>query len=366
MQILEFFRRQLQIAQIFGIPVRIDYRWFLVLILMSWLTAIYIPSTMVEDILAKLILGFIATIVFFLSIFIHELGHCLVARMEGVEVRDIVLHPFGGLARFRRAPDTPRAEFRIAIAGPATSFLLALLFLALTGISNALLLNALTPMFFLLFFWNLLLAVFNLFPGYPLDGGRVLRAFLWKRGKDLNEATILTGRAGQVIAGALMVVGSIITLGRGDITGLWTVLIGFFLYDAAKGIIHETNESEKVKVGEVMSLPFAVLPDDNVLHFIDNILPLKRLATFLVAKDKQLYGILTLEDLKELERNMWHKTKIQDVMRPITHDYFVETETLLTDARELMRHNGIGAVGVIDEKGELVGYLQKGKIRRVK
>lgn len=366
MQILEFFRRQVQIARIFGIPVRIDYRWFIVLILMSWLTAMYIPSSMVEDIFAKLILGFIATLIFFVSILIHELGHCIIARMEGVEVRDIVLHPFGGLARFYRAPDTPRAEFRIAIAGPATSFLLAIIFLGLTGISNSLMLNALTPLFFLLFFWNLLLAVFNLFPGYPLDGGRVLRAFLWKRGKDLNEATILTGRAGQVIAGALMVVGAIITIGRSDITGLWTVLIGFFLYDAAKGIIQETNEAEKVLVIEVMSLPFPVSPDDNVLNFIDNILPVKRLSTFLVAKDKHLYGVLILEDLKILEREKWHKTKIQEVMRPITPDYFVETDTLLTDARDLMRHNGVGALGVIDEKGNLVGYLQKGRIRRIK
>lgn len=365
-RILEFFRQQVQIARIFGIPVRIDYRWFVVLILMSWLTAMYIPSSMVDDILAKLAIGFVATIIFFVSIYIHELGHCLVARMEGVEVRDIVLHPFGGLARFHRAPDTPRAEFRIAIAGPATSFLLALIFLALTGIFNSFDSKALTPMLFLLFFWNLLLAVFNLFPGYPLDGGRVLRAYLWKRGKDLNEATILTGRAGQVIAGALMIVGSIITIGRSDITGLWTVLIGFFLYDAAKGIIEQTNEAEMTLVGEVMSLPFPLLPEDNVLNFIDNILPIKRLTTFLVAKDKQLYGVLLLEDLKNLERGKWHKTKIQEIMRPISPDYFVETNTLLTDARNLMKHNGIGAVGVIDGNGELVGYLQKGKIRRVK
>lgn len=366
MQIIEFFKRQLQIAQVFGIPVRIDYRWFFVLILMSWLTAVYIPSSMVEDIFAKLILGFVATLIFFFSIFLHELGHCFVARMEGVEVLEIVLHPFGGLARFRRAPDTPRAEFRIAIAGPATSFLLAVFFMALTGISNSLQFDALTPLFFLLFFWNLLLAVFNLFPGYPLDGGRVLRAFLWKRGKDLNEATILTGRAGQVIAGALMVVGSLITLVRADITGLWTVLIGFFLYDAAKAIIQETNEAEMIRVSEVMSLPYPISPDDNILHFIDNILPVKRLTTFLVAKDKQLYGVLTLEDLKDLERSRWHKIKVQEVMRPITQDYFVELDSLLTDARELMRHNGVGAVGVIDENGELVGYLQRGKIRKIK
>ncbi len=366
MKIIEFFKRQLLIANVFGIPVRIDYRWFLVLILMSGLTATYIPSSIVEDNLTKFGLGFMTTIVFFLSIFLHELGHALVARMEQVEVREIVLHPFGGLARFKYAPDNPRAEFRIAIAGPAASFIISLGFLALTAFLNSFGSNAFTPLAFLLFFWNLLLAVFNLFPGYPLDGGRVLRAFLWKRGKDLNEATILTGRAGQIIAVGLIVVGLMITLGRGDITGLWTVLIGLFLYDSATGIIKQTIELEEVKVSEVMLLPFPVAPDENVLHFVDNILPMQRQTIFLVAKDNQLYGILILADLKDSERSDWHKTKIQEIMRPITLDYFVETDSLLSEARELMRENGVGAVGVIDKNGDLVGYLQRDRIRRIK
>ncbi len=366
MRVIEFFKRQLLIAHIFGIPVRIDYRWFFVLILMSWLTATYIPSSIVEDTFAKLGFGFLTTLVFFFSIFLHELGHALVARLEKLEVREIVLHPFGGLARFKRAPDNPRTEFLVAIAGPATSFIISLVFLALTAFLNSLGSNVFTLLAFLLFFWNLLLAVFNLFPGYPLDGGRVLRAFLWKRGKDLNEATILTGKAGQIIAVALIVVGLIITIGRSDINGLWTVLIGLFLYDAAKGIIIQTSKSETILVGEVMSVPFSVAPDENVLHFVDNILPLRRQSTFLVAKERQLYGVLTLEDLKNLERSKWHKTKIKKVMRPITPDYFVEADSLLIDARELMKHNGIGAVGVIDEQGNLVGYLQRNKIRRIK
>jgi Zn-dependent protease/CBS domain-containing protein len=364
MQVFEFFKRQLLIAHVFGIPVRIDYRWFFVLALMIWLTVINIPPQLIEDVFVKIIFGLITSLLFFGSIFIHELAHAFAARLEGVEVVEIVLHPFGGLARLRHEPDNPRTEFRIAIAGPVANFLLALFFLGLMLISNGIGTIVLSPLFFLLFFLNLLLAIFNLFPGYPLDGGRVLRAFLWKRGKDLNEATILTGRAGQIIGITLIILGAFVTFVRGDFfTGLWTVLVGLFLYDAAAGVIKQIGERQLLRVGEVMSLPVSVAPDSFVLHFVDHILPLYRQAAFPVAKNKQLYGILTLRDLKKLPRADWHKTKIQDVMRPITTDYFVEAETLLSEARKLMSENGVGALGVIDSRGALVGFLQGGKIR---
>lgn len=365
MQFTEFFKRQLLIAHVHGIPVRIDYRWFFVLALMSWLTATNIPKNAIEDFFVRFTFGLITTLVFFASIFLHEFAHAVAARFEGVEVTEIVLHPFGGLARLKREPDNPRTEFRIAIAGPAASFLIALVFLGLMLLSNNIGTNVLTPSLFLLFFGNLLLAVFNLFPGYPLDGGRVLRAFLWKRGRDLNEATVLTGRAGQIIALALIVFGLFIAFVRGDFyTGLWTVLVGLFLYDAAAGIIKQTGESERIKVEDVMSLPISVAPDSTVYQFINHTLPLYRQTAFPVARDKQLYGVLLLEDLKKLAREEWNKTKIQDVMRPITTDYFVEAGTLLPNARKLMRQNGIGTLGVIDAQGNLVGFLQRGKIRK--
>jgi CBS domain-containing protein len=255
----------------------------------------------------------------------------------------------------------------VAIAGPATSSLISLFFLGLWLISNSLNFTILTPLIFLLFFWNLLLAVFNLFPGYPLDGGRVLRAILWKRGNNLNEATILTGKAGQIIGICLIVIGLIIVIGRADIfTSLWTVIVGFFLFDAASGVIRESTRQEDVKVGEVMSPPFSVSLDDNIRHFVDNILPQHRLSAFLVAKDREFYGVLLLEDLKQLDESKWHKTKIAKIMRPVTPDYFVESDFLLNDAKELMKHNGINALGITDADGNLVGYLQRGKIRKVR
>lgn len=366
MRITEIFKRQLLIGRVFAIPVRIDYRWFFVLALMTVLTATS-PElvALVENNFAKFALGLTTTLVFFASIFFHELAHAVAARFEGVEVAEIVLHPFGGLARLRREPDNPRTEFRIAIAGPVGSFLMAILFLVLMVASNSVGTRVLTPLLFLLFFWNLLLAVFNLFPGYPLDGGRVLRAFLWKRGKDLNEATVLTGRAGQIIALALAAFGLFIALVRGDFfTGLWTVLVGLFLYDAAAGIVKQIGDSEAARVAEVMSPPVPIAPDENVQHFIDHILPLHRQIVFPVAKDRHFFGVLMLEDLKKLPREHWRETKIQDVMRPIETDYFIEADALVSEAKIRLRENDIGALGVIDADGNLVGFLQRGKLRR--
>jgi Zn-dependent protease len=272
MPFLEFFKRQVLIAHISGIPVRIDYRWFFVVALMSWITSSQLMTAKLSDnVFTSLIFGLLTTVVFFASILFHELAHAFVARWEKVDVLEVVIHPFGGLARLRREPDTPRAEFRIAIAGPAASFLLALFFLGLMTAFGTLGKNILTPLCFFLAMLNFLLAVFNLFPGYPLDGGRVLRALLWRRGKDLNEATILTGRFGQLIGVVLICFGLFVVIVRGDFfTGFWTILVGFFLYDAAKSIILEINDFENLSVEEVMTLPVSIEPQkpSALRHFI--------------------------------------------------------------------------------------------------
>ncbi|MEO6590281.1 MAG: site-2 protease family protein [Pyrinomonadaceae bacterium] len=364
MRYLEFFKRQMLLTHIGGIPIKIDYRWFLVFIFITWLMAqsllMYVNSG-----LAACILGLLVTLSFFVSVLLHELAHALAAKMEAVEVVEIVLHPFGGLARMRRAPDTPRAEFRIALAGPAASFLLAIGFFILMAISNALGLTLLAPLFFFIASMNFLLAIFNLFPGYPLDGGRVFRAYLWKRGKDLNEATALTGRLGQIIALVLVVFGILTVIFASNVfTGLWTILVGLFLYDAAKGIIKQINNLENLIVEDVMQLPVSVEPDSTVLQFVDQLLPLHRQTVFPVANKRQFYGFLMLEDMKKLPRDDWSKTKILDVMRPVTTDFFVEHDFLYSDAKQMMRGNGIGALGVIDKQGNLVGFLQRGKLKK--
>jgi Zn-dependent protease len=353
----DHFKRQAVLAHVSGIPVRADYRWFFVVGLMSAITAASV-NPLVENIAGSVVLGLATTVVFFASIFLHEFAHAIAARWEKLDVVEIVLHPFGGLTRFRHPPETPRAEFRIAIAGPAASFLLTLFFLGLMAAANAGGLDILAILLFLLALSNFLLAVFNLFPGYPLDGGRVLRAYLWRNGKDLTEATVLTGRCGQIIAVGLIALGILFILIYGEFfTGFWAVLAGLFLYDSAKSILREIEVSRAVHVDDVMQLPISVDPEATIQTFVDHILPMNRHTVFPVAKDKQLFGMLVLEDLKSVERSKWNKTLVRDAMRPVTTEHFVETGTGIRDALTLASTNGCGAVGVIDAAGLLVGFI---------
>ena len=185
-----FFKRQILVARVSGIPVNIDYRWFIVFALSVALIATNVRKHPMQLFAYQLpptgevtawILGVATTLGLFLSVFGHELSHALMGRTEGIEIEEIVLHPFGGLARLRTQPDSPGAEFRIAIAGPAASFIFALIAFAGMMLTAIFGFNFGTAFFFFVGAGNLLLAVFNLFPGYPLDGGRVLRAIIWKR-----------------------------------------------------------------------------------------------------------------------------------------------------------------------------------------
>ena len=357
MQLGDYFKRQAVLGSVSGIPVCADYRWFFVVGLMSAITAATVNS-LVENIAGSVVLGLATTVVFFASIFLHEFAHAIAARWEKLDVVEIILHPFGGLTRFAHPPETPRAEFRIAIAGPAASFLLSLFFVGLMAAANAGGLDILALLLFLLALSNFLLAVFNLFPGYPLDGGRVLRAYLWKNGKDLTEATVLTGKCGQIIAVGLMILGILFVILYGEFfTGFWAVLAGLFLYDSAKSILRDIETARSVRVGSIMKLPISVDPDMTIMDFVDRILSTHREPVFPVAKDKQLFGMLVIDDLKRYGRAVWGETLVRDAMRPVTTKQFVETTTTIAEANQLAASNGCGAVGVIDDAGRLVGVV---------
>lgn len=373
MKLQGFFKRQILVARVYGIPVRIDYRWFIVFALSVALIAanvrkyplqlgtLKIPPT--GDFLAWT-LGVVTTLALFLSVFGHELSHALMGRTEGIEIEEIVLHPFGGLARLKTQPENPKAEFRIAVAGPAASFIFSLVAFAGMMLTSSLQFNFGTAFFFFIGAGNLLLAVFNLFPGYPLDGGRVLRAIIWKRSGNIREATRIAGFCGQLMSLVLIAFGIYMALAptfRAYFMGLWSVLVGIFLLGAATSVVRSARAPATVH--DAMSPPVSLEPDLSISRLVDEILPLHRHISFPVAHGRRLLGILSLEDLKKIPREKWRGLRVRDAMRTVNSQLFVPENATIESVNDLIDHNGVGGVAVVNGSGELVGFLRGGRRR---
>src|SRR5256885_3129671 len=374
MDLRHLFKKQILVARVYGIPVRIDYRWFIVFAMSVALIAanvrkyplqlgtFRIPPT--GDVLAWT-LGIVTTLGLFVSVFGHELSHALMGRTEGIEIEEIVLHPFGGLARLKTQPENPKAEFRIAVAGPAASFLFSLVAFGGMILTSTLHFDFGTAFFFFIGAGNLLLAVFNLFPGYPLDGGRVLRAIIWKRSGNIRDATRIAGFCGPLMSLGLIAFGIYMALApsfRAYFMGLWSGLVGVVLLSAATSVVRSVRSPTTVR--DAMSPPIAVEPDWPISKLIDEVLPLHRQASFPVALNCRLLGILSLEDVKKIPRDKWRSQRIQDAMRTVNSQLFVPENATIESVNELMAHNGVGAVGVINPAGELVGFLRRGSLRK--
>jgi Zn-dependent protease/CBS domain-containing protein len=368
------FKRQILVARVYGIPVRIDYSWFIVFAMSVALIAanvrkhplqlgtFIIPPT--GDVVAWT-LGIVTTLGLFVSVFGHELSHALMGRTEGIEIEEIVLHPFGGLARLRTQPQNPKAEFRIAVAGPAASFIFSIIAFGGMLLTATVRFNFGTAFFFFIGAGNLLLAIFNLFPGYPLDGGRVLRAIIWKRSGNIREATRIAGFCGQLMSLVLIAFGIYMAIAptfRAYFMGLWSVLVGVFLLVAANSVVRSTRDS--VTVAQAMSPPVPVEPDLPITRFVDEVLPLHRHVTFPVAFNRRLLGILSLEDLKKIPREKWRGLRAREVMRTVNSQLFVPENATIESVNELLEANGVGAVGVINQSGELIGFLRRGRLRK--
>ena len=379
MRVRGFFSHQITVARVYGIPVRIDYRWFIVVALSVWLIAGNFQSHVIQlgnvrvrpmEPMAAWLLALVSTLGLFASVFGHELSHALMARAEGIDIEEIVLHPFGGLARLRTQPQNPGAELRIAVAGPAASFLFAVLAFGASKIAALGNHGATMAVFFLIAWGNLLLAVFNLFPGYPLDGGRVLRAVIWKRTGNITEATRMAGICGILIGAVLILFGIYIMIApnwrasQPYFMGAWSILVGLFLLDTAASVVKSANGAHILTVGETMSAPITIQPDVTVSTLVDEILPLHRQTSFPVGVGKQLHGILALEDIKSLPRDRWRMTLAREVMRPIGPRLFVAPSATLEYAKELMKINGVGSLAVVNANGDLIGFLQNGRLKR--
>jgi CBS domain-containing protein len=306
--------------------------------------------------------------------------------MEGIRIQDIQLHIFGGWARLIGEPSTPMAELRIAVAGPVSSFLLAVFFwlwlFAVEGLTGgSAWAQAAGAAFLYLAAANLFLAVFNLLPGLPLDGGRALRAILWQRRKDILSATRTTMRIGvwlayMLISYGLLLVASGVMRGRlwqEFMAAVWLLVLGVFLKSAAENDYRYRERQSAVEqmgrndgkqwdisgtVGAVMRAPaVSVTPELSVAEFIDRILSAHRHTHFPVARDGRLHGVLSLDKLREEPREKWERLTIGEVMKPIDESLFITVRASVEHARHKLNMNSLGFLAVIDQDGFLIGHL---------
>ncbi|MGH9798771.1 MAG: site-2 protease family protein [Blastocatellia bacterium] len=379
--------RPFQVARLFGIPVMIDYSWIPMAVLHVWLVAqFWLPSEVRPSLpmWQNVVLSFVITSLFFGSVLGHELAHALVAQVEGIKIHDIQLHIFGGWARLVGEPKTAMAEFRVAVAGPVASFLLAVFFwLCLYTVQEfsigTVMTRAIAAGFLYLATANLMLAMFNLLPGLPLDGGRMLRAYLWHKRGDILSATRTMTKMGVGIAYMLISYGVFLvgygmfrgTLWQDFVVATWLLVVGIFLKTAAESdyrnrqrraeqstLVQREAVIEPGTVGSVMNAPaVSITPELRVSEFIDRVLPKNRLTIFAVANEGRLHGILSLAKLRELPRERWEQTIIRDVMLPISDELFIPIRASIEHAQRKLKINRIGFLAVIDQDGFLVGYL---------
>jgi Zn-dependent protease/CBS domain-containing protein len=381
--------KQFQLGRIFGIPLIIDYSWPPIAVLHIWVVSRFWMVAEIHPPLPvwhNLIIGSVITALFFASVLIHELSHAFVARMEGIRIQDIQLHIFGGWARLIGEPRTPMAELRIAVAGPVSSFLLAVffwlwLFVAERLSEGSLEAQAAGAALFYLAAANLFLAMFNLLPGLPLDGGRVLRAILWQRRKDILSATRTTMKLGVWLAYLLMAYGMLLAasaalrgnLWREFMGAAWLMVLGVFLKSAAENdyryrerqSANEQTHRDNLKqwnvsgtVGAVMRSPaVSVSPELSVADFIDRILTAHRHTHFPVAREGRLHGVLSLDRLREEPKEKWERITIAEVMDPIDESLFITVCASIEHARRKLSMNSLGFLAVIDQNGLLIGHI---------
>jgi len=355
------------IGKIWDIPIRLHLSWFIIFGLVTWSLAVgYFPLE--YDSLSPVllwVLGAVTSLLFALSVLLHELGHSYFALRSKVPVSGVTLFIFGGVAQIKKEPKSPGEEFRIAIAGPATSLLLAGFFGLIWLLDRSVLFLA-APSAWLARI-NFFLAVFNLIPGYPLDGGRVLRSIIWERTKSLARATQVAASVGQSVALIVIVVG-IFTIFSGELyNGLWLAFIGWFLQNAATSSLSQSTIQHSLKgvqVSQVMNTQYETVPGDMTLKTLidEHILTGgKRIFLVMDTCSFEPCGMITIKDLKTVEREQWATIRVRDVMVPKRRLISVSPQTALLEALHKMDDFNVAQMPVMD--GEvLMGVLSREQI----
>ncbi len=355
----------IKLGQVWGIPIGVHASWFIIFGLLTWsLSTGYFPTeypTLPAS--THLALGLISTVLFFFSVLAHELGHAYLALRNQIPVKGITLFIFGGVAQIGQEPRSPGAEFRIAIAGPLVSLGLASAFGATFLLDQSIPYLA-APSIYLARI-NLILALFNMIPGFPLDGGRVLRALVWWWTKSFRRASQVASASGQLVAFGFIGFGIFAIFNGGLLNGLWLVFIGWFLQNAAASSYAQINMQEALRgitvenvmcpdCSKVTSLtPISQLVEERILTHGER--------TFFVTDNGILMGMLTLRDIARIPQAKWRFTTAAQAMLPLDRLVSTHPETQLLTALQTMDTSDVAQLPVMEGE-KLVGVLSRQQV----
>jgi Zn-dependent protease/predicted transcriptional regulator len=349
-----------------GIEVGVHYSWLVIFALLTWSLGVYVFPDAVGGLpqIEYWLLGALTTILMFGSVLLHELAHSLVARTRGLNVRSITLFIFGGVSNLSGDAKEASTEFVIAIVGPLTSFVLA-------GVSFVIASAVDEPRISLvasyLTYINFVLGLFNLVPGFPLDGGRVLRAILWGTTGSMRKATEWAANVGKLVAWGMFAV-ALLLLYRGDvISGIWLAAIAWFLYNAASNSVQQVvfeTRLQRVKAGDVVRHDEAtVAPEVSVAQLVDEyMLPDNRRA-MAVARDGRLVGIVTVSDIMKVPPTERANVTVGQIMGGGANLFTVRADTRVADAIELLAEHDLEQLPVVDGD-KFVGMLTRADVMR--
>lgn len=357
----------IRLGSIRGIEIGVHYNWLLIFFLVAWSLAMgYFPQSYLGwTQLVYWTTGVIASILLFVSVLLHELAHSFVAQARGLPVRSITLFIFGGVSNIVREAENPRTEFAMAVVGPLSSLVIAGVFYGLFLVVP----NKLDPLAALLSYLaliNAFLAVFNLIPGFPLDGGRVLRSIIWGATGNLVKATNIAATVGRLFGWGLIGVGLFQILRGNFLGGLWIAFIGWFLSNAADSSRQETTVQEYLKgfkVKDVMTPnPQTISPGATVLEVVQGIFSQYHRRAVPVARDGKLVGIVTLTNIRGLPQEKWAITPVEAIMTKAPLQC-VSPEDDLARAMALIAEQDVNQVLVCTDSG-LVGIISRADIIR--
>lgn len=359
----------IRVGSLAGVEIDLDYSWFILFFLiLGTFTGVAFPSYVPGlSRTTYLLMGVAGTILFFLSLLAHEMAHALVAMRKGIEVEGITLFIFGGMARTRSEASSPGAEFQIAGVGPLASLLLAAAFYGLAALAETrewslAVLGVAGHMGFL----NLALAIFNVLPGFPLDGGRLLRSALWKATGSLKKATRVSTVVGKWLGWGLIALGVWALAVQGELVGgLWFIFIGWFLAQAATAsyeqLLLRIVLRDRVAGDAMTHFPETVEPDVTVDSLVRDYFMKRPYNSFPVTDDGIVIGLVTLSQVKPIDDEEWPDLRVADIMTPMVDTLIVSPGTPMNDVLESMSDNETRRV-IVAQEWELRGIITAGDV----